>query len=171
MSFLTGTKKWGGSNLCAYMHVWIACVHHACMTVVIMCVFVCTCVFWLCVSQRCSFSDSQRYTSDCRYDILGVCIWFAVYTHLTCILMTFEPTIDVCITVSRHGKCFWDTLQVKDHHWLCAGHVFCPSYGPECCVVVSVQWTQPVTHYKWQISTGCVLDMFSVLPMVLNVVW
>ena len=24
-------------------------------------------------------------------------------------------------------------------HWLCAGHVFCPSYGPECCVVVSVQ--------------------------------
>jgi len=45
-----------------------------------------------------------------------------------------------------------NTLQVTDHHWLCVEHVFCPSYGPECCVVFSVQWTQAVAHYKWQMN-------------------
>ena len=46
-------------------------------------------------------------------------------------LLNFVLSADTMNTASG-------TLQVTDHHWLCTGHVFCPSYGPECCVVVSV---------------------------------
>ena len=129
---------------------------------------------------------NSEVTTIFPYKVMKLCIvWRYVYQWMlsSVWLLALFPVLPHSLGMglvtnvkqNQQSKKLWvreiPLRTVLQPHLAETGHVFCPSYGPECCVVVSVQWTQPVTHYKWQITTGCVLDMFSVLPMVLNVVW
>ena len=103
--------------------------------------------------------------------------WMCERNHMRWFCNSWQQAqYTLVIGYSRHGNILHTSLTTCSsgikHHWPCAGYVFCSSMVlNQYCVVVSVQWTQPVIHYKLQISTGCVLDTFSVFPMVLNVMW